>query len=142
MQSLKNILEASILGDIDTTISDMDNSEVIKTQNGLNFMKSIANKVKMKQGKNLKQNSPTDMVGNKLEVGDYVIFGDGTGGWGNEYYVNAGVIVLIYDEHNYKKCLINIDGDYKPDKYCEGNAYRYCNNVLKTTPAFIKKMYK
>ena len=82
------------------------------------------------------------MAGNKLEVGDYVIFGDGTGGWGNKYYINAGVIVSFYDEHNYKKCLINIYGDYKPDEYCEGNTYSFCNNVLKTTPTFIKKMYK
>lgn len=141
MQSLKNILEASVLGDIDTTISDMDNSEVIKVQNGLNFMKSIENKVRMKQG-NLKQNSQTDMAGNKLEAGDYVIFGDDTGGWGNKYYINAGVIVSFYDEHNYKKCLINIYGDYKPDEFAEGNIRRYCNNVLKTTPTFIKKMYK
>ena len=57
MQFLKNILEASVLGDIDTTISDIDNSEVIKVQNGLNFMKSIKNKVKLKQGDNLQQNS-------------------------------------------------------------------------------------
>jgi hypothetical protein len=105
-------------------------------------MKSIANKVRLKQGNNLKQNSQTDMAGNKLEVGDYVIFGDDTGGWGNKYYINAGVIVSFYDEHNYKKCLINIYGDYKPDEFAEGNTRRYCNTVLKTTQAFIKKMYK
>jgi hypothetical protein len=100
-----------------------------------------------------------DIFGQKLNVGDFVIYGDSTGGWGASYYISIGVIVKIDQDNAHKygegDLVVNttgefdnreiIDPKYRDNigtrKFVSSNFHKLNpkSSVIKVTEAYVKK---
>lgn len=134
---MKNLLE-SILDNIEDTLSKGDT--YIKNQKSLEAVKNHYNKIETLTLSKLKYNKKLDAAGNKLEIGDLVMFPYKIGGGGNNelYQYLVGVIIdfSMTTYGNYIK--LNISGD--SNNPVTTTVYSGC--VIKTTPNIIKNLYK
>lgn len=134
---MRNLLE-SLLDDIEDTLSKGDT--YIKSQKSLDAVKKHYNKIKNLTSSQIKFNEQLDAVGNKLEIGDLVMFPYKINGGGNDelYQYLVGVIIdfSMTTYGNYVK--LNINGNTKTPATV--SVYNGC--VIKTTPHIIKNLYK
>lgn len=141
MKNFSNIYEG-VLGDIDTSIDQSDAAvKALDLKSKLNIAGDARDRL-CRIKTNFLSNAYKDCMGQKLNVGDFVIACYTINSWSGIDGFKVGVIVeLLEDERGYTMVKCGEDS-----KYLENNSsYRfvdYCNSVLKITQAQAKKLYK
>jgi hypothetical protein len=141
-------------------LDGLENNDTTKIIHGMGVMKNVYDSYinKIEKGRDVRAIGK-DIFGRKLNIGDFVIYGDTTGGWGASHYISVGVIVKIdpsnATKYGYGDLIVNTTGDfenrsiidpeYRDDigggKFVSSNFHQINlkNPVIKVTEAYVKK---
>lgn len=96
-----------------------------------NFDKTFSNT-------NIKYTKGLDVNGNKIQIGDLVMYSYSSGGYDELFMFKVGVVIDFENNSYGNKVILNIDGD--EEKPITSKVY--CGSVMIIKPEFIEKLYK
>lgn len=96
-----------------------------------NFDKTFSNT-------NIKYTKGLDVNGNKIQIGDLVMYSYSSGGYDELFMFKVGVVIDFENNSYGNKVILNIDGnEEKPI-----TSKVYCGSVMIVKPELMEKLYK